>query len=85
MITLIFSPTLNGEAKAWIEDVVVEKKYRGMGIGKKLVLRALEKAGQLGARVISLTSRPSRVEANKLYKKLGFELVGTNCYRYKIE
>jgi ribosomal protein S18 acetylase RimI-like enzyme len=36
-----------------------------------------------GARSIDLTSRASRVEANRLYQQLGFQLRDSNVYRYQ--
>jgi ribosomal protein S18 acetylase RimI-like enzyme len=70
--------------KFWIEDVVVDESYRGRGIGKKLMLHAMEFAKLAGAKSVDLTSRPARVEANKLYRELGFVLRETNVYRYSI-
>jgi ribosomal protein S18 acetylase RimI-like enzyme len=70
--------------RAWIDDVVVSEKVRGMGVGSRLIEHALGLAEALGARTVDLTSRPSRSAANALYKKLGFELRETNVYRYKI-
>jgi ribosomal protein S18 acetylase RimI-like enzyme len=43
---------------------------------------ALEIAKARGAKTVDLTSRPSRVAANKLYQKLGFVLRDTNVYRF---
>jgi ribosomal protein S18 acetylase RimI-like enzyme len=71
--------------RAWIEDVVVEHKARGGGIGSTLVREALARAEAAGARTVDLTSRPSRVEANRLYLRLGFAQRETNVYRYTIE
>jgi len=70
--------------KMWIEDVVVDISHRGKGIGKELTLFALEYARSLGAKSIELTSRPSRIEANRLYQKLGFELRETNVYQHNL-
>ena len=69
--------------KAWIEDVVVSEKIRGKGVGSLLIKHAISMARSLGAQTIDLTSRPSREAANALYKKLGFEPIETNVYRYK--
>ena len=69
----------------WIEDVVVDEKHRGKGIGKELTLKALEFAQQQGAKAVSLTSRPYRDSANKLYRRLGFKVVETNLYRFYFE
>lgn len=71
--------------KFWIEDVVVDKAYRGKGIGKDLMLNAIEFAKSAGARSVDLTSRPSRVAANKLYQELGFIMRETNVYRYQLK
>ena len=68
--------------RAWIEDVVVDTRRRGQGIGKALTLAAVERARQAGATTIDLTSRPSRVAANQLYQSVGFVKRETNVYRY---
>jgi len=69
--------------RAWIEDVVVDEAARGQGVGGRLNLAAIELAGDLGARTVDLTSRPSRVAANRLYQRLGFVERKTNIYRYQ--
>jgi len=79
MITLVIFPNLEGY-KAWIEDLVVDEKYRGQGVAKALINKALEKAKSLDAKTVSLTSQPSRIIANLLYKKLGFIIRETNYY-----
>lgn len=68
--------------RAWIEDVVVDEAARGLGIGELLNRAAIDKTFESGARTLDLTSRPSRVAANKLYQKLGFKARETNVYRY---
>ena len=70
--------------RAWIEDVVVAQSARGRGVGKLLSERAVSLAGELGAKTVDLTSRPTREAANALYKKVGFSMRETNVYRYKI-
>lgn len=70
--------------RAWIEDVVVDESVRGKGVGEALTLRAVELAGEVGARTVDLTSRPSREAANRLYRRLGFTPRDTNVYRYEI-
>lgn len=68
-------------SKAWIEDVVVDDVYRGCGYGKALVSYALDFIKGTGADTISLTSKPSRAVANKLYQTMGFSLYETNVYK----
>jgi ribosomal protein S18 acetylase RimI-like enzyme len=70
--------------RAWIEDVIVDSNTRGLGVGAALCQTAIWYATDLGAVSIDLTSRPSRVAANRLYQKLGFQRRETNVYRYTI-
>ena len=68
--------------RAWVEDVVVDQEARGQGIGEKLIRTSIERAKVEGAKTIDLTSRPSRVEAHRLYKRCGFEMRETCVFRY---
>ena len=70
--------------RAWIEDVVVDDKARGKGVGDALNRAALAEAGRRGAKTVDLTSRPSREAANRLYQRLGFKQRDTNVYRYDL-
>lgn len=70
--------------KASIEDVVVSTEYRGRSIGRKLVEAAIEKAKEFSPVTIQLTSRPSRVAANRLYQSMGFTRKDTNFYYLKV-
>jgi GNAT superfamily N-acetyltransferase len=70
--------------KAWIEDVVVDATARGKGVGEALSAAALEEARRRGAKDVSLTSRPFRESANRLYQRLGFQHYETNVYRFKL-
>jgi ribosomal protein S18 acetylase RimI-like enzyme len=84
MLTLV-NYTIPTGRKIWIEDVVVDEAHRGKGYGRKLMLYAIEQARSAGAKSIELTSRPSRIEANQLYRKLGFIIRETNVYRYPLK
>ena len=68
--------------RAWIEDVVVDEAARGHGVGDMLNRAALDRARELGAKTVDLTSRPSREAANRLYQRIGFVARDTNVYRY---
>jgi ribosomal protein S18 acetylase RimI-like enzyme len=68
-----------------IEDVVVDEKLRGRGIGAALVRHAIDLARQAGAEGVSLTSNPGREAANHLYHRIGFELRKTNPYYFKLK
>jgi len=81
-LTLAFYRIPTG-LKAWIEDVVVDDSARGRGLGAALNEAALVEAERRGAKDVSLTSRPAKQAANRLYKRIGFEPRETNIYRYK--
>ena len=70
--------------KAWIEDVVVDESVRGRGVGELLNRAALGEARRRSIDSVSLTSRPSRDAANRLYQRIGFEPRDTNVYRYRL-
>ena len=82
MLILVTFPLLSG-VRARIEDVVVDRDARGQGVGTALTMAALELAAAQGARSVDLTSRASRVAANRLYQRLGFKLRDSNVYRYQ--
>lgn len=78
-----------------LEDVEVVERERGKGYGKRLLLRLMgylqAYARERGEQIeLKFTSRPSRVEANRLYQSLGFQLMavatpgGTNLYKMTI-
>jgi ribosomal protein S18 acetylase RimI-like enzyme len=80
-LTLAFYRIPTG-LKAWIEDVVVDESARGRGVGAALSEAALTEARRRGAKDVSLTSRPFRDVANRLYVRLGFVARDTNVYRF---
>jgi ribosomal protein S18 acetylase RimI-like enzyme len=81
IVTLVMFPLPSGQ-RARIEDVVVDEAARGHGVGAALTTAALRLAQQQGARTVDLTSRASRVAANRLYERLGFALRDSKLYRY---
>jgi ribosomal protein S18 acetylase RimI-like enzyme len=83
VLVLVAVPILTG-IRALVEDVVVDEGFRGKGIGKALVLKAIELARAEGARYLDLTSRPERVAANALYEGIGFKRRETNAWRLEL-
>jgi ribosomal protein S18 acetylase RimI-like enzyme len=71
--------------RAWIEDVVVDADARGKGVGRLLNEAALDLARRAGATTVDLTSRSSREDANRLYRRLGFVERETNVYRFVVQ
>lgn len=80
LVTLVALPQLTG-MRAHIEDVVVDEAHRGQGIARALMVAAVARASELGARTIDLTSRPSREGAHRLYESLGFARRETDVMR----
>lgn len=66
--------------RGWIEDVVVDEKVRGTGIGKKLIEKLLSVAESMELSEVLLFTADHRVAAINLYKKLGFKQKNSNLY-----
>lgn len=71
--------------KVWIEDVVVDEAMRGRSLGRMLVEHAITYSKTTGDGTLMLTSRPSRIAANRLYRSCGFEPKETNMYRMSLD
>jgi len=81
-LTLVLFRTTRLRAR--IEDVVVDEAARGRGIGEALTREAISLARDARAAVVELNSRAEREAANRLYRRLGFELHETNSYRLEL-
>jgi ribosomal protein S18 acetylase RimI-like enzyme len=84
LLVLVTFPLLTG-LRARIEDVVVDQGARRQGVATALMTAAMRLARQQGASTVDLTSRASRVAANRLYQRLGFQPHDTNVYRYRLQ
>ena len=69
--------------KARIEDVIVDERARGQGVGEALVAEAQRLAEEAGVIAIELTTARQREAANRLYARLGFERRETNVYVWR--
>jgi ribosomal protein S18 acetylase RimI-like enzyme len=56
-----------------IDELVVTKGYRDMGIGQQLVYAAIEECKQLGCCEIEVSTEKVNIKARDFYKKCGFE------------
>ncbi|MAG60325.1 GNAT family N-acetyltransferase [archaeon] len=61
---------------ALLEDVFVNEEFRGQGLGKQIVKKAVEEAKSLGCYKIIGTSRNLREKVHEFYRLLGFEEYG---------
>ena len=61
-----------GEGHLELAKMATRRDLRGSGVGRKLMLAALEKARALGAHKVSLLSHHSLAPALALYRSVGF-------------
>lgn len=73
-----------GKRVGYVEDVVVDSRYRGQGLGKKIMEEIIAEARKKKLTYLFLTSHAARDTANNLYQKLGFEIVETNPYKLRL-
>jgi ribosomal protein S18 acetylase RimI-like enzyme len=83
LLTLVMLELPTG-TEARIEDVVVDVAARGRGLGRALMLAALDAAARQGAEYVDLTSAPRRVAARQLYQSLGFVPRDTGVFRHAL-
>jgi GNAT superfamily N-acetyltransferase len=82
-VTLLVPTYILVGRKDWIEDVVVDERYRGHKIGSRLIDNA-EEASWLGKpKHINLTSTPDRGGARTMYESRGYVLRTTGVFRKK--
>jgi ribosomal-protein-alanine N-acetyltransferase len=65
-----------------VNNVAVHPDCRGLGLGEALMRYAIAKVREAGATFMTLEVRPSNAPALALYKKLGFEIMGTRKNYY---
>lgn len=62
--------------EAHITNIAIAPEYRGLKIGKQLMLELIEIVKPFGVTAMTLEVRPSNAVAIALYEKLGFRSVG---------
>lgn len=71
--------------QAVVEDMIINDKYRGQGLGKRILIDLIDWAKKQKIEVVELTTNPKRIAANSLYKKVGFRLHETNHYLLELD
>ncbi|CAN5732870.1 GNAT family N-acetyltransferase [soil metagenome] len=74
-LQITFTPSISfqGGKRAGVESVRVDAKFRGQGLGKELMLWAIERAKSEGCYVLQLTTNSDRTDAHRFYENLGFK------------
>lgn len=73
-LQLTVTPSLSyqGGKRSSVESVRVDGRLRGKGIGRQMMLWAIERAKEKGCVSMQLTSHGERKEAHRFYEQLGF-------------
>ena len=56
-----------------IDELVVSRSHRGRGIGKNLLLAAIEECRELGCCKVEVSTEKSNTHAREFYRRCGFE------------
>ena len=88
---ILVAELLEGEVVGWVHayiykllycdlmtqvaGLVVDKDYRGQGVGKQLLTAVEDWAREMGCGFIGLRSNIIRKEAHTFYKNLGYEII----------
>lgn len=74
-LQLTFTPSISfqGGKRATVESVRVDEKLRGRGIGREMMLWAIDRAREKGCISVQLTTDANRVNAHRFYESLGFK------------
>jgi streptothricin acetyltransferase len=68
---------------AYIDDVIVDVNHRKQGVGRALIMQAIEWAKENGFPGLMLETQNNNVSACRLYESCGFELGGFDFNLYK--
>lgn len=81
-ISFIPGLTRKGAWRGQIEGVRIAASHRGAGLGRRMLLWAVERCRERGCVLVQLTSDRSRADAHRFYESLGF--VGSHL-GYKLD
>ena len=68
--------------EAHLMNIAVAPSLQGQGLGELLLLDLLERVRGKGAVTWTLEVRPSNIRAQRLYKRLGFDVAGRRKHYY---
>jgi ribosomal protein S18 acetylase RimI-like enzyme len=64
---------LHRSPSGMIDELIVTVEYQGKGLGKQLVLAAVERCRQLGCCEVEVSTEQTNLRARKFYRKCGFD------------
>jgi GNAT superfamily N-acetyltransferase len=71
-LTYVFGLTQRGKPRGQIEMVHVTAPSRSLGIGSEMIRWAIDRCRARGCAIVQLTSNKKRLDAHRLYERLGF-------------
>lgn len=79
----LYTETDSSADEIWLGWYCVDPKFRGCGIGSRLLSYAIDKAASINKQVIKLytTDEQQHIDAIKLYERKGFRLIGKRRYK----
>ncbi len=83
LLTDVYNP-IKKKIYCLVDYVCVSSKYRGMGVGRKMLEYADSIAKEKNALYLQLTCSRFRVAAHKLYEKCGYVMRDSDIYRKEI-
>jgi GNAT superfamily N-acetyltransferase len=74
-LQITFTPSISfqGGKRATVESVRVDEKYRGRGLGRELMIWAINRAKEENCFALQLTTNGERKNAHRFYERLGFD------------
>lgn len=66
----------------YIENILIDEKFRGQDIGKQLIKMANREARNLKCRIVELETQNTNYSAIKFYQRAGFNFTGINTKLY---
>ena len=64
---------LHRSPSGMIDELVVSNEYQGKGIGRQLVLAAIDMCRQLGCCEVEVSTERTNLKARRFYRKCGFD------------
>jgi len=85
MVNILYTiSTAYGTKVALLEDMIVNKNFRGQGVGSSLIKFVLKKLKKQGCTRVTLLTDEDNIKAHHFYKKQGFTKSSMVVFRKKL-